>query len=63
MTITKIPRRKGLMATYGTMAFLGLLFFIKPLQESHAGSLVIISFCRFLGSTYPITKPFLTRSL
>ena len=39
-----------MMALYGTMAVLGMLFFVKPIENSNLGSFILIGVLRFFGS-------------
>jgi hypothetical protein len=50
--LTKINRRKGMMALYGTMAVLGMLFFVKPIENSNLAAFILIGVLRFFGSKY-----------
>lgn len=41
-----------MIALYGTMAILGMLFFIKPIEHSNLAAFILIGVLRFFGSKY-----------
>ena len=57
MSVTKVPRKTGMILTYGIMVIVGLLFIIPEAQKNVAASLTIIGLCRFMGSNYSLIQP------
>jgi len=52
--VTSIPRKSGMLITYGIMVAVGLFFIIPAAQKSVAASLTIIGLCRFMGSNFKL---------
>ena len=45
-----MERRKWLLIFYGSIALVGLLFFMDPIKENHLVTVIIVGVLRFLGS-------------